>query len=102
MSIVDVLMNSVGVSSRDNVHAEIAASFHHVAEWIGVPEPFASVMHGNLRGIEGDASASAETSAIHMTTPEVIEPELGIVVAGIVFYEGHLRPAHGPVVPAAF
>src|SRR6185312_3088503 len=100
MSVIDILMNSVGVGARDDVHAQAAAAFHHLAEWIAVPQPFAAVVHGDPGGIERDASTGAKTSAIDMTAPEVIEPEVGIVVAGIVLYKSHLRPAHGTVIPA--
>ncbi len=35
-----------------------------------------------------------------MDTLEVIQPELEIVVSGIILHEGELRPAHWPVIPA--
>ena len=34
-----------------------------------------------------------------MNTFEIVEPEVEIVIAGIIFDEGELRPAHGAAVP---
>ena len=98
--IVDLLPAGVGVGSRDHVHAHRAAAGQQVAEAIAIAEPCAALLQRNLRGIERHHAACAQAGRIGMNAAEIIEPELSIVVAGIVFDERKLRPAHGPVVPA--
>src|SRR5437868_1019048 len=53
----------------------------------------------DLRGIERHVSAARETCRIRVRALEIIEPELLVVAAGIVFGKDQLRPAHGTVEP---
>src|ERR1700722_10146352 len=58
-------------------------------------------MKRNLGGIEGDASARAQTGRVGMSALHVVEPEAEIVLTGIVLNQGKLRPTHGFVKPVA-
>src|ERR1700689_4123345 len=58
-----------------------------------------SIVQGNLRRIERNDTPGTETCSIRMDTLEVIQPELEIVVSGIILHEGQLRPAHRAVIP---
>src|SRR5436305_14371809 len=99
MGIVDVLMNSMWIGTSNHVHTQAAATFDKIAEWVPIAHELAAVMHGNLGWVEGNATARAQASGIDVQTLEVVEPELELVVARIVFYKGYLRPPHGPVIP---
>ena len=65
------------------------------------PSHGAALLQRNLRGIERNHAARAQAGRVGMNAAKVVEPELRIVVAGIVFNKRELRPAHGAVVPAA-
>jgi hypothetical protein len=56
-------------------------------------------MEGHLRRIVRDDTAGAQAGGVGANTPEVIEPELRVEAAGIVFDERELNPAHGPIEP---
>jgi len=47
-------------------------------------------------GVVGYAASAAETDAVGASALEVVEPECGVEVGGVVFDEGELCPAHGP------
>src|SRR4051812_33875782 len=100
MRIANVLMYRVRVGSRDHIHSEIAAAFHHLTKGIPVAEPFAAIVHRNLSWIERDASSGAQASSIGVNPAEIVKPEIWIVISRIVFYKGHLRPTHRPVIPS--
>src|SRR5260370_20258809 len=100
MGIVDVLMGGMRIGSGDDVHPEFPAAIHHFAEAITIAEELAPIVERDLGGIEGDASATGEAGGIGVNALEVVEPEVGIVVAGIVLGEAHLGPAHRLVIPA--
>ena len=46
------------------------------------------------------AYASNAAGGIGVNGPEVVQPEPRVIVTGIVFNEGQLRPAHRTVIPA--
>ncbi len=98
----DVLISGVRIGPGDDVHAELAAAGDQISEWVGVAEPAAAVMKGDPRGIKSHASTGAETSGIGVGAFEVVEPELKIELAGVIFNESELRPAHGAIDPAWF
>jgi hypothetical protein len=68
---------------------------------IAVAHPGAAMMQRNFGGIVGDDAAGAEGGGVGVKPPEVVDPELGIEAAGIVLDQRELRPAHGPIEPAA-
>ena len=47
----------------------------------------------------GDAAAGAKAGRVGVRAAEVVEPERGVEVAGIVFDQRELRPAHGAIDP---
>ena len=100
--VVDVLVSGVGVGAGDDVHAELAAAGRHLAEGIGVAEELAAVVERDLGGVEGYAAAGAEAGRVAVGALEIVEPELRVVIAGVVFDEGDLGPAHGAVIPLRF
>ena len=63
------------------------------------PSHGAAMMKGNLGGIIRDATAGAQADGVRLCALEIIEPELQIELAGIVFDQRELRPAHGPIDP---
>ncbi len=99
MRVVNVLMRGMRIGAGHHVHAQFPAALRHFAECVSISEIFAAIVKRNLRGIERHASARRETRGIGMDAAKVIEPELRVVMAGIVFDERQLHPAHGPPVP---
>jgi hypothetical protein len=99
MSVVNVLMSGVWVGASDDVHAELAAALYHFTEAVAVAEKLTAVMEGDFSWIERHAAAGGQAGCVGVYTMEIIEPESGIVLAGIVFYKGQLHPAHGASVP---
>src|SRR6185369_9961147 len=57
------------------------------------------MMKRDLRRIIGDTSAGAEAGRIGVGAFEVIEPEFVVVVAGVIFDQRELSPAHWFVRP---
>jgi hypothetical protein len=84
---------------RDHDHPELAATGDEFPEHIAVAEESAAVVERHLGGVVGNASARAEADGVGVDSFEVIEPELGIEFAGIVFDQGQLRPTHRFVDP---
>src|ERR1700677_4155425 len=92
--VVDVLAGRMRIGPGDDVHSQLAASLHDVAEGVRTAEILAAVVQRNLSGVESDAAAGAEASRIGMDLPEIIEPEGEVVISRIIFDKGQLRPAH--------
>ncbi len=90
----------MGVGARNHVHAHGAAAGQQLTERIAIAQPCAALLQRNLSRIERDHAACAQAGRVGMDAAKVIEPELAVVVAGIVLDKRKLRPAHGPVVPA--
>jgi hypothetical protein len=57
------------------------------------------MMQWNFSWVESHDTAGAEQGTIGVYTLEVVEPEIWIVVTGVIFDEGKLSPPHGPVEP---
>ncbi len=100
MRVVDILVGRVRIGARHHDHAQLAAARHQLAEGVAVAQPRAAVMQRDLGGIVGHAAAGAQAGGIGMGAPEIIQPESEVVLAGVVFDQRQLRPAHGPVNPA--
>ena len=99
MRVVHVLMRGVRVGARDDDHVPAAASFEELTERIRIAHPGASVMQRDRSGIVRDDAAGAQAGGVRVNSREVLEPELRIVPAGIVFDERELRPSHRPIEP---
>src|SRR5689334_22437238 len=82
MCIVNVLMTRVRVSTRDDIHAELAACGDDVAERVTIAEPLAAVMQRNFSGIERNAAARVNEGGVGVHLLEIVEPEIEAVVAG--------------------
>ena len=82
--VVDVFVAGVRVGSRNHVHAQLAAAVGDVAEGIHVSQPLAAVVQRDLGGIEGYTAACVQDCGIGVDPVEVVQPELHVVVAGIV------------------
>ena len=100
MRVVDLLPAGVRIGARNHVHAHRAAAGHQITERVAIAQPCAALLQRKLRGIERNDTACAQAGRVGMDAAKVVEPELLVVVAGIVFNKRQLRPAHGPVVPA--
>src|SRR5262249_16886697 len=57
--------------------------------------PFAFVVKGNLSRVIADAAAGTQADAVDVHAVVEVEPEFGVVGAGVVFDEDELCPAHG-------
>ena len=99
MGVGDVVMRGVGIGSGNYRHVQLAATGDKIAERICAGQPLAAVVKRNPGGIIGHASARAETGSVGVRAAEVIQPEVEIVLAWVVFDQGELRPAHGTVEP---
>jgi len=82
--LIHILMRSVRVRPRDGNHAQTAASRKQITEGVGLIYPSTAIMKWNLAGIIGNAPAGAQTRCIRMHAPEIVEPELRVVVPRIV------------------
>ena len=94
-----VIVGGMRVGAGDHHHAQSATPGDQFAEWIRIAEPLTAVVERHNRRIIRDATAGAQTGRVGAGAFEVIEPELRIEFAGIIFNEGKLCPAHGPVDP---
>ncbi len=90
-----VVVGGVGVGADEDGHVEFAAAGDELAEDVAVVEPGAAMVEGDLRWVVGDAASAAEADAVGARALEVVEPEGGVEVDGVVFDEGELRPALG-------
>jgi hypothetical protein len=98
--VADILVCGVRIGARHHHHAQFPAARRQFAERVAAAQPRAAIMQRDGRGIEGHASARAQTGGVGMRALEVIQPESGIVLAGVVFHQGQLGPAHGAMEPA--
>jgi hypothetical protein len=98
--LIDILVRRVRVGAGDHHHVHLAAAGHQVAERVAIAEPLAAIVQRDLRRVVRHASAGAQARGIRLRALEVVEPEIQIVLARIVFHQRQLRPAHGPVEPA--
>jgi hypothetical protein len=92
-------MAGVWIGARNHIHAQFSAAMGHVAESVHVSQPLAPVVQRDLRWIERHASAGIQDRGIGMDASKEIQPELHVVIAGIVFDEAQLSPPHRPVIP---
>ena len=90
-----VVVGGVRVGADEHGHVELAAAGDEFAEDVAVVEPCAAMVEGDFGGIVGDAAASAETDSVAASAFEVVEPEGGVEVDGVVFDQGELCPALG-------
>src|SRR6185503_6423157 len=86
MSVMNFLPRGMWVRPRQDVHVLLSAPLQQFTEWIGILHPGAAMMKRNLRRIISHDSASAETGRIRMGPFEIVQPELWIVLAWIVFH----------------
>ena len=85
MRVVNILMASVRVGAGNDIHAQFPAAMGYIAEGIHIPQPLAAVVQGNLRGVKSDATAGIQNCGVGMDPLEIVQPELHVVIAGIVF-----------------
>ena len=91
-----IVPGGVGIGADEHGHAELAAAGNEIAEAVAIAEPGAAMVEGNLGGVVGDAASAADAGALGAGALKVVEPEMGVVVDGIVFDQRELEPAHGP------
>ena len=99
VSLVNIVVARMGVGTRDDDHAARTAASGQIAESIHVAKPLAAIVERHLGGIVRDGTTGVEGDRLDAAALEVGEPEVGVVVAGVVFGETDLRPAHGFRVP---
>ena len=88
-----IVVGGVGVGADEHGHVLLAAAGDEFAENVAIVEPLAAMVKGDVGRVEGDAASTAETDAVGAGALEVVEPEGGVEVGGVVFDEGELRPA---------
>ena len=71
MGIVDVLMDSVRIGTRQDDHPPLATPFGKRAKRIGVAHPSAAVVQRDLRWVITDIPASAQACALSSNPFEV-------------------------------
>ena len=99
MRVVHVLVRRELIGARDDDHADPTASLEEIAERVAVAHPRAAVMERHRRGVVRDDAAGAQAGGVGMDASKIVEPELRIESARIVFDERQLRPAHRPIEP---
>ena len=92
-------MHGVRIGARDDVHAQLAAARVELAEAVAVAQEAAAVVQRDLRGVVRDSPAGAQTRRVTVRPLEEVQPEVDVVLDGIVLDQGQLRPAHRPVEP---
>ena len=100
MRVVDVLMCGVRIGARDDVHPELATAGDEFAERVAIAKEPAAMVERDLRRVVGHATAGRQAGRVGVGALEVVEPELRVVLAGIVLDERQLCPPHRLVVPA--
>ena len=100
MRLPHLVSHRVRIGSRDDVHPELAASRDERPERIALTEPGAAVVERHVGRVVRDDAAGAERCGVGVKTTEVVEPELRIEAAGIVFDKRQLHPTHRSIEPA--
>ena len=91
-----VVVGRVRIRARDHDHSELAAAGDELAEHVPLAEPGAAVVERNRGRVVGDTAARAEADRVRARAGEVVEPEGGVELDGIVLDERELGPAHRP------
>jgi len=95
MRVVDVLVDGVRIGPRNHVHAQFAAARYQFTEAVAIAQETAAVVQRNLGGIIGHAAAGAQADGVAMGALEIIQPEFGVILAGVILDQRELPPAHG-------
>ena len=82
--VINPLPARVRIGPGDDVHAHCAAAGKQVAKGVAGAEPRAALLQRNLRRVKRHHTARAQAGRVGVNAVEVVEPELRIVVAGIV------------------
>ena len=94
-----LIANGMWIRPRDDVHAQAATSRNQRPERIGTAQPGAAMVERHLRRVVGDNAAGAERRGVGVKAAEVVDPELRIETAGIVFDQRQLHPTHRTIEP---
>src|SRR3569833_2238776 len=89
------------IDPADDSHPQPTATPDHLTKAVVGSQIGAAVMKRDIRWIERNGPASAQTGALGANFLEVAQPESRIVVAGIIFGERNLEPATRADRPAA-
>ena len=96
---LNVIIGGVRVGAHEDDQAQFAAAGNQFAQHVAVAQPGAAMVKWNLRRIIRHATAAAEANGVGVGAPEIIQPEGGVELAGVVLHQGELRPAHRFVHP---
>ena len=94
VGVTGVLVHRVGVGAGDHRHAHPAAAGHEVPKGIGVAQPAALVVEGDLCRVVAHVAAGREHRAVGVGAAEVVEPEVGVEAPRVVLHQRELGPAH--------
>lgn len=96
---LDVVVGGVRIGTGNDDHAEFATAGDEFAKRIGIAEPLTAMMKRDVGWIVGDATAGAQANSVGFCALKKSEPKFRIELAGIVFDQGELSPAHRFVHP---
>src|SRR5262249_44459352 len=97
--LASVLVGGVRIGAGNYDQAQFAAADHQISKGIGVMHPGTAMMVRNLGRVVSDASTGTEAARVTVSALRIIQPELQIVLAGIVLHQGELPPAHRFIAP---
>src|SRR5262249_11831997 len=83
-----VLIRRMRVGAGDHDETELATAGDQFAEHIPLPQPLAAMMERNRCWIIGDAAAGTQADSVGTGAFEVIQPEAGVELAGIILHQG--------------
>ena len=92
-------MRRVRICPGHHIHTQASAAFYEVTKGIAVAEKSTPVMKWDFCWVKGHIAPTGQTCRVGVRPSEIIQPEVLVIVAGIVFSEYELRPAHRPIEP---
>jgi hypothetical protein len=94
-----LVADGMWIRPRQDVHAQVPTSRYQRSEGIGTAQPGAAMVKRHLRRVVSDNAAGAERGGVGVKAAEVIDPELRIETARIVFNQRQLHPTHRTIEP---
>ena len=99
MSVVYILPGGMGIGPEHDLHVQFFTTRHQITECVLITQKIASMVQGYVRWIKSDDPARAQQGTIRMNPFEIVEPEIGIIMAGVTLYKSQLYPAHWAIEP---
>src|SRR6266536_804911 len=97
MRFIHIIVHRVRIGACNHGHAELPTALVQLPERVTVAEESAPIVQRNLRRIVRHAATRAQTRRVAVRLLEEVEPEVDVVLDGIVLDERELCPAHRTV-----